>query len=167
MLRPCLTCCFIPLSQWIKLLRAAATMSMELIRQYKLASQHATWTPTQKEEAGKSWFAFSKWDRGFVYWVTGKSLDLRKEKEGGTVNAKFCQDLLEVRQKACDAALAQAISDEDEPSAKGRKLRARTKERGPLAPHSIRIETPAYGEVEALQAMALFEGVGTQQMWPR
>ena len=83
------------------------------------------------------------------------------------MNAKFCQDLLEVRQKACDAALAQAISDEDEPSAKGRKLRARTKERGPLAPHSIRIETPAYGEVEALQAMALFEGVGTQQMWPR
>ena len=24
---------------------------------------------------------------------------------------------------------------------------------------------PAYGEVEVLQAMALFEGVGTQQMW--
>ena len=82
-----------PLSQWIKLLCdfvvGAATMSMELVRQYKIVSEGAVWTPTQKEENGKTWFAFAKWDRGFVHWVTGKSLDLRKEKDGGTVNTKF------------------------------------------------------------------------------
>ena len=54
---------FTPLSQWIKLLCdfvGAATMSMELVRQYKIVSEGAVWTPTQKEENGKTWFAFAK-----------------------------------------------------------------------------------------------------------
>ena len=84
------------------------------------------WVPTQKTLYGQTWTMVSKWDRGFVKFVTGKALNLKKNQRGADCNVTFLDELKRRRQEVCDKFMEQALQapeeDEDGPPAK----RART-----------------------------------------
>ena len=134
------------------------------------------WIPGQKIESGKVWFCFSKWDRGFVHFCQGKSLDLRRDKEGASVDTVFMADLLDRRQKACNAAVAAAthISDDEAELPKKRpkkkSQRKASMRHASLAPHSVEVELPPVTtedglQLEARKVSVLFEGAGTGTLW--
>ena len=84
-----------------------------------------TWTPAQITVDEVIYFQFCKWDRAFVKWVTGKSLDLRKDKSAGSADCEYMDQVLSRRQAACDDALHAALHDEgDQGKAKKRRKRA-------------------------------------------
>ena len=86
-----------------------------------------TWALTQVTVDDVIYFQFGKWDRGFVKWVTGKSLDLRKDKTAGSADCRFLDQLIARRQTACDDALDAALHHDDDESSQVKKRRRRAK----------------------------------------
>ena len=102
---------------------AVVLETQAVIRYTEARGKQGMWIPGQKTESGKVWFCFSKWDRGFVHFCQGKSLDLRGDKEGASVDTMFMADLLDGRQKARNAAVAAAthVSDDEAERPKTKK----------------------------------------------
>ncbi len=90
----------------------------KLVHEWHVETKYGKWAPTQKEAFGSTWFLVSKWDRGWVKFVNdGKSLDLRKGKQGGECSSKFLDQLKVKRFEAASALMTEALSmmeDQDE-----------------------------------------------------
>ena len=138
------------------------------------------WVPEQKNEEGICWFHMQKWDKKLVRFMTGKCMDLRSNKAGGSLDNDFYKDILLRRQQAFDKALAermQELSDDearaDEPAAKKRKGKVKVKavrcnpaKHKEYSPHHLAVK---FQSLEAMGAepeiKVLFEGLGTTSIW--
>ena len=119
-----------------------------------------------------------KWDKKLVRFMTGKCVDLRSNKAGGSLDNDFYKDILLRRQQAFDKALAermQELSDDeagaDEPAAKKRKGKVKAVRCNPAkhkeySPHHLAVK---FQSLEAMGAepeiKVLFEGLGTTSIW--
>ncbi len=104
------------------------------------------WVPTSKVVEDVEFMCISKWDRGFVFFCTGKSLDLRKG-AASRINVPFVDELKGLRDSECDRALAQALycgdgSDEGPP----KKARKATKADAVLVQRILELKVPRFGD---------------------
>ena len=69
--------------------------------------------PDAKLVGGRHFVSISKWNRGFARFMTGKALDLRKDKEGksGSVDSPVIDNILEQRQNSANELLLEALTD--------------------------------------------------------
>ena len=126
-----------------------------------------TWTPAQITVDEVIYFQFSKWDRAFVKWVTGKSLDLRKDKSAGSADCEYMDQVLSRRQAACDDALHAALHDEgDQGKAKKRRKRASASD-GHLVHRVLNMTLPEVPEENLAEKLVriLFDGAGTANIY--
>ena len=127
-----------------------------------------TWAPAQITFEEVTYFQFSKWDRHFVKWVTGKSLDLRKDKTAGSADCEYLDKILQRRQTACDDALHAAIHHDEDGQAKTKKRRRRANASDahlvPKVLNMILPEVPEEGLAEKLVRI-LFDGAGTANIY--
>ena len=138
-------------------------MSITLEAKMVLRAGGRQWAPDQKEVENKRFMSISKWNRGFVRFMTGKALDLRKEKQAksGSVDSPFMQKLLDARQEAADKLLQEALTVEDEsqqPTKKRKVARASRK-------HAIHVPNTMEMEMSGYTLTLLFEGVGSSNVW--
>jgi hypothetical protein len=136
------------------------------------------WMPDQVEEVnGHAFVCISKWDRGFVRYVSSKPLYLHKKKKHltGSANAAFFDQLLVKRQQACDRALAVNLQDEDDAEAcsidkapKRKKCKAGDKD-ALLAPAYVSIPLDRFfdedGEVGPIVLLVLFKDLRKKCIW--
>ena len=131
------------------------------------------WAPEQKYEEGICWFHAQKWDKKLVRFMTGKCVDLRSNKAGGSLDNDFYKDILLRRQQAFDKALAertQELSDDEarayEPAAEKRKGKVKAVHCNPArhkeySPHHLAVK---FQSLEVMGAepeiKVLFEGLG-------
>ena len=130
--------------------------------------KRTTWCPKQQVVDDTRFFEFSKWDRGFVRWVTGKSLDLRKNTNNqASADCEFLDKLLKSRQSLVDATLHEVLCQDDA----GGESRKRRKRAGMsdshLCPRVLQFTLPAVGEegVDELPVQILYDGAGASIMW--
>ena len=81
--------------------------------QWTVKSHGRVWVPQQKQVNGISFVALTKWDRRCVLAMSGQALDLRKDKEGGSLNCQAWQELLQLRQSEADKAVQEALKHEE------------------------------------------------------
>ena len=127
-----------------------------------------TWAPTQVTVDDVIYFQFGKWDRGFVKWVTGKSLDLRKDKTAGSADCRFLDQLIARRQTACDDALDAALHHDDDESSQVKKRRRRAKSSDDhLVPKVLNMSLPPVPEEDLPEKLVriLFDGAGTASIY--
>lgn len=94
-----------------------------------LSNEHVKcWVPETKFVAGIKWVKIDKWCRGFVKFITGRSLDLRKKKKFN-INISFMDALFDTHAAACADAVKKAfeVDDEDGDIGTPRKYRKRMK----------------------------------------
>ena len=153
--------------------RAWCAMDFTLETQLIVKWGNQTWCPKQKVVDEQRFFQLNKWDRGFIRWVTGRSLDLRassKEKETGSVNCSYGDEVVQRRQDACDDALEMALQPQDgepddEPPTKKKKVRRKARDAdGHLCPEILPIKLPEVDGNE-LEVKVLFEGAQTSAVW--
>ena len=127
-----------------------------------------TWSPPQITIDEVRYFQFSKWDRHFVRWVTGKSLDLRKDKSAGSADCEYLDKILHRRQTACDDALHAALHHGEEGQSKTKKRRRRANSSDAhLVSRVLNMtlpEVPDEGLAEKLVRI-LFDGAGTANIY--
>ena len=127
-----------------------------------------TWALTQVTVDDVIYFQFGKWDRGFVKWVTGKSLDLRKDKTAGSADCSFLDQLIARRQTACDDALDAALHHDDDDSSQVKKRRRRAKSCDDhLVPKVLNMSLPPVPEEDLPEKLVriLFDGAGTASIY--
>ena len=125
------------------------------------------WAPAQLRVDDQTFFQFSKWDRGFVKFATGKSLDLRKDKTACSTNCEFMDQILARRQSACDDALHAALAG-DEEGQKTKRLRRRANASDAhLVPKVLNMSLPAVAEEGLGERLVrvLFEGASTASIY--
>ena len=130
------------------------------------------WIPTQKEEKERHWLKFEKWDRGFVHFITGRSLDLRKDKHGPTVNSlpPFCRQGRTQPTEPCVTDASDDEAEEPQPKLKRAHMRAHASKHANVAPHHLtmtlpRVTTLSGDILQARPVLMLFEGVGSGTCW--
>ncbi|CAE7684490.1 unnamed protein product [Symbiodinium sp. CCMP2592] len=69
------------------------------------------WLVKTKEVEDKLFLQIDKWDRSFVQFVTGNTVQLKKEKDPHHLSIKAFQELLDLRKEACDRAYNRHIRD--------------------------------------------------------
>ncbi|OLP75520.1 hypothetical protein AK812_SmicGene44665 [Symbiodinium microadriaticum] len=69
------------------------------------------WLVKTKTVEDKLFVEIDKWDRAFVPFVTGKPIQLKKEKEPHHLSIKAFQELLDLRKEACDRAYNRHIRE--------------------------------------------------------
>ena len=122
------------------------------------------WVPKQKLEHEKHWMCFSKWDRHFVRFCSGKSLDLRAGKPSATVDTQFMDEVFAARQSACNLAAQESlrVSNDEADNGPRRKVARKgfkaTAKHATVAPHAIEVTLPQVGSLPPRKAWALFEG---------
>ena len=87
-------------------------MVLQIAQLWVMKEGKDTWIPQTKVIDGIVFGLLDKWDHGLVKVLTGKALDLRKNKTSGTLNTKTFDELFAERQIAFDRALALALEDE-------------------------------------------------------
>lgn len=133
-----------------------------------------TWNPNQQLVDDERFFEFSKWDRGFVKWVCGKSLDLRAQsiESTATADCKFMDRVIEIRQSVADEALHQALLPSEGEEEDGKRKKTKRRKRASqsdshLCPKVLTMELPGVEE-EGLQPRSvkvLFDGSGSASIW--
>lgn len=122
------------------------------------------WHPKQETIDGVTYFEFSKWDRGFVRFITGKSLDLRKGSANqATVDCEYLRQVLAARQKACDEALSQALDEgEGGESLKKRRRKANMAD-SHLTARVLKMTLPGIPEegLNERECRVLYDGAGS------
>ena len=87
--------------------------------------------PTQKLVEGVPYICLSKWDRISVRLLSGKALDLRKQKrdQAGSLHCSAWDELLELRQQRANVLLQDALKEDEEnhQTKKGQPVRAQSK----------------------------------------
>ena len=89
-------------------------MVLQIAQLWVMKEGKDTWIPQTKVIDGIVFGLLDKWDHGLVKVLTGKALDLRKNKTSGTLNTKTFDELFAERQIAFDRALALALQTDCE-----------------------------------------------------
>ncbi|CAE7330223.1 unnamed protein product [Symbiodinium sp. CCMP2592] len=71
----------------------------------------STWLVKTKVVEDRLFVLIDKWDRHFIQFVTGHPLELRKEKDPHHLSIPAYQDLLDLRQSACDELYNKHLRD--------------------------------------------------------
>jgi hypothetical protein len=118
-------CCNIPSSTTVSLSIHCSTSTLAMVLQiaqlWVMKEGKDTWIPQTKVIDGIVFGLLDKWDHGLVKVLSGKALDLRKNKTSGTLNTKTFDELFADRQIAFDRALAEALQDDCELENEGGK----------------------------------------------
>ena len=120
------------------------------------------WVPKQKTVNETSFLALSKWDRQAVLALTGKALDLRKNRDGGSLNSDVWDGLLAARQEVADKAIEEAFQTEDHEAPAGKKRKAVTRASSKhdfMAPPILTLQFRGYS------FRVLYEGLGSHTLW--
>ena len=87
--------------------------------------------PMQKLVQEVPFVCLQKWDRNSVRLISGKALDLRKQKDdAGTLDCSAFHELLQLRQERANELLQEALKEEETENAtnkKGKPVRAQSK----------------------------------------
>ena len=119
------------------------------------------WTPMVRSVEDVPFIEISRWSRQLTLFVTGKALDLRKEKQHQT-KADFFQALLTRRNDASQEAYYQATKDETN---EGKQKKRKAKPGDHLvAPKCVDVSMPAAGSFGERAVKCLW-GVGTMSLW--
>ena len=84
-----------------------------------------TWIPKLQEVDGCKFIELSKWDRDFVRFATGKSLDFRSGK-ACSANVSFFDRLIAERKKSTHDAIVLTLQEADDEGSVGRNKRRKT-----------------------------------------
>ena len=120
-----------------------------------------TWVPKQKEVDGGTFLALSKWDRQCILALTDRALDLRKDKDGGSLNSEVWAQLIEARQDVADKAIQEALkmeNTEETPTKKQKAVRAGSKHDF-MAPPILTVHYQGHS------FRVLYEGLGGNTLW--
>ena len=99
-----------------------------------------TWVPKQKEVNDGTFLALSKWDRQCILALTDRALDLRANKDGGSLNSEVWDELIAARQEVADRAIEEALKTDDADENGPKKKQSneglfQTRFHGPAYPH--------------------------------
>ena len=83
-----------------------------------------TWIPNLQEVDGCKFIELSKWDRNFVQFATGKSLDFRSGK-ASSANVSFFDRLVAERKKSTHDAIVSTLQDAADEGSGGRNSKRR------------------------------------------
>ena len=126
------------------------------------------WAPDMKLVGGRDFVSISKWNRGFVRFMTGKALDLRKDKEGqsGSVDSPVIDKILEQRQNSANELLLEALNmdgsgDEDPNPPKKKKRKAQRA----TAKDAIHVPPIMDVNIDGHKMAILYEGLGMFNFW--
>ncbi|CAE7196949.1 unnamed protein product [Symbiodinium sp. CCMP2456] len=121
-----------------------------------------TWVPKQKEVNDGTFLALSKWDRQCILAFTDRALDLRANKDGGSLNSEVWAELIAARQEVANDAIEEAFKTEDHEQEKGHKkakvLRASSKHDF-MAPPILTVHYKGHA------FRVLYEGLGGNTLW--
>ena len=121
-----------------------------------------TWAPKQKEVSDGTFLALSKWDRQCILAFTDRALDLRANKDGGSLNSEVWGELLAARQEVADKAIQEAFKTEgqEEPGHKKHKaiIRAQSKHDF-MAPPILTVQYQGH------TFRVPYEGLGGNTLW--
>lgn len=119
--------------------------------------------PTQKLVDGIPYLCLSKWDRSSVRLLSGKALDLRKQKrdQAGSLHCSAWDSLLELRQQEANKLLQDALKEDEEnarDSTKKKPIRAQSK-------HTVMLPLSMPVVFHDHKMNILLEGLGSQTIW--
>ncbi|CAJ1428126.1 unnamed protein product [Effrenium voratum] len=141
-----------------------------MARQFVVSCEGAEkWIPNQKDVDGVTYACLQKWDRQLVRFVHNKSLDLRKDKGDAraTLHVEFWNELVDLRQRACNELLRSQVEPDDgegEAPKKKRRVKA-TPQNAALIPPCVDVNVPAAEHREERVLRLLVEGISTQTLW--
>ena len=121
-----------------------------------------TWVPKQKEVNGCTFLALSKWDRQCILAFTDRALDLRANKDGGSLNSEVWAELIAARQEVANQAIEEAFKTEDhdqEPVHKKTKALRASSKHDFLAPPMLTMHYKGHA------FRVLYEGLGGNTLW--
>ncbi|CAK9030568.1 Uncharacterized protein SCF082_LOCUS19255 [Durusdinium trenchii] len=110
------------------------------------------WVPQQKEIGSCKVMLLSKWDRGLTKFLTGKSLDFKKDKKtlNSTSAGAYLDALCDLRKKASLKAVQDAhanASDDEEPQPSSKRPRRASNDMAHFQP-LVEIMLPGVGDME-------------------
>lgn len=118
--------------------------------------------PNQKLVEGVPYLCLAKWDRTSVRLLSGKALDLRKQKrdQSGNLHSSAWDELLELRQQRANVLLQDALKEDEEnhQSKKGKPVRAQSK-------HAVMLPLTMEVDFFGQKMNILLEGLGSQSIW--
>lgn len=134
---------------------------------WKVNCGDMSWTPDQKMHQDRPWFLLGKWDRHFVKFMTGKALDLRRDREGASVNSSWMDEVFSRRQMACNQALVDAyqLNDDEDQQPKKKLKRSCTAADVHLLPSAVTMKLPEAPGFPEREVQVLVEGIKTTNMW--
>ena len=119
------------------------------------------WTPTVRTVENVPFIEIARWSRHLTLFVTGKALDLRKQKQH-QMKADFFHVLLKHRNDASTEAYYEATKDE---ANEGKQKKRKVKPGDHLvAPQCVDVIMPAAGGFGERTAKCLW-GVGAMPLW--
>ncbi|CAE7740339.1 unnamed protein product, partial [Symbiodinium necroappetens] len=127
--------------------------------QWTVKSHGRVWVPQQKQVNGISFVALTKWDRRCVLAMSGQALDLRKDKEGGSLNCQAWQELLQLRQSEADKAVQEALKHEETDEKKLKKVQRARSKHDFLAPPIMHVF------FKDKHISILYEGIQSSTIW--
>lgn len=126
------------------------------------------WVPQQKEIGSCKVMLLSKWDRGLTKFLTGKSLDFKKDKKtlNSTSAGAYLDALCDLRKKASLKAVQDAhanASDDEEPQPSSKRPRRVSNDMAHFQP-LVEIMLPGVGDMEPKLVKVAF-GVSNRDLW--
>ena len=120
-----------------------------------------TWVPKQKEVNDGTFLALSKWDRQCILALTDRALDLRANKDGGSLNSEVWDELIAARQEVADRAIEEALKtdDADENGPKKNKATRASSKHDFMAPPILTVNYKGHA------FRVLYEGLGGNTLW--
>ena len=142
--------------------------AFEVVSRHVVLYGDRSYTPSQKLVEGRMFCSIQKWSSPLVKIMTGKRLDLRKDRSStsGSLNIPLWDDLLDARQKASDRLLEEALRDDEADSGNEPKKKKAKKEKvKALAKHVHLLPSIIDIEIEVFQLSILTEGLSTGNIW--
>ena len=126
------------------------------------------WLPQQKVVDGRTFVSCSKWCPSLVKLMTGKRLDLHSGQNdtSGSLNVPVMDNILELRQSACDELLSEAMKTEEPEAEAGKGKRKKPQQAQKCLAKHIHLLPPIIDiTVGEFQFSILVEGLSTGNFW--
>ena len=107
----------------------------------------------------------NKWDRALVRTLTGKSLELRSGKDGGSLNIDMWDDMISARQQKANELLQQALNVEEDEATEKKKPCKKVQAVRSLSKHALALPQKFTISVQGHEFQVLFDGIGTKSVW--
>ena len=121
--------------------------------------------PEQKCVDGDTYMHLNKWDRALVRTLTGKSLELRSGKDGGSLNIDMWDDMISARQQKANELLQQALNVEEDEATEKKKPCKKVQAVKALSKHALVLPQKFTISVQGHEFQVLFDGIGTKSVW--